>query len=270
MTRQLLDLAERDIAVLADALGTDPETLDADLQRRPWCANDVLRHPDVVERVLQGTGSAALQVTPLLFFAVMVHSAADELTDAPWVADWAGPSTRLPVFDVEPLLEFADAPGRLVFVARLLADFAAPTPAPVPAAPNDLDDLVDWLDAAEPSDRIVLLRRLGDNALFRAGVFPDATGSHLLSPAQAEHLGGSVGMEADEIAGLLDPGSVTPGLDALESLGSAWYRAAADASKRGPVVLRDIAARVRPARRFLNHLADRYLQQMTLDWAPGF
>ena len=270
MTREFLDLAERDVAVLSGVLGTDPESLRAELDRRPWFANDVLRHPEVVAVVLQGNGGAALEVSPLLFFAVMAHAVADELADAPWVADWAGPKSRLPVFDVEPLVEFSDAPARLSFVARLLAEFAMPSPLPVPASRYDLDDLVDWLDAAEPVDRVILLRRLGDLALFRAGVFPDATGSMTLSPEQAEHLGRSVCMTEDEIADLVDPGSASPGLDALESLGSAWYLAAADENQRGPAVLRDVAARVRPARRFLNHLADRYLQHLTVEWAPGW
>lgn len=268
MPRQLLDLAPRDIAVLASALHTEAETLRSELDRRPWFANDVLRDPDVAEIVLRGTSPTAVAVSPLLFFAVMVHAAANDLADSQWVADWTGPKTRLPVFDVEPLLEFSEAPARLVFMAHLLAGFAAPGATPVPADRYNLDDLVDWLAAAEPKDRTVLLRQLGDLALFQAGVFPDSNGGSLLSVTQAEHLGHSVGMTAGEIADLVDPRSTTPGLDALEALGSAWYRAAADASERVPAVLRDIAVRVRPARRFLNHLADRYLQQLPLSYAP--
>lgn len=269
MERQRLDLEERDIDALARILKTDSETLRSELERRPWYANDVLRDPVIADAVLHGSDLAAV-VSPLLLFAVMAHQVTAELGDSTWVADWSGPKSRIPVFDVEPLLEFADAPGRLVFVARLLADFAAPEAPPVPADRLDLDDLVDWLEAVDPTDRIVLLRRLGDLALFQAGVFPDTTGARILSASQAEHLGRSVGLTDEEIIDLVDPASATPGFDTLERLGSAWYRASAEQDPAHPAVLCDIATRIRPARRFLNHLADRYLHHLQLTWAPGY
>ena len=270
MTRQRLNLREGDLAMLAGALGTDGDTLRDDLERRPWYANDVLRRPEVVDVVLHGTGPEHLAVSPLLFFAVLTHHAADELLGSDWVNEWAGPGCRLPVFDVEPLLEFADAPERLLFTARLLASFAEPGDAPVPADRLDLDELVDWLGAVEPVDHIVLLRQLGDLALFRAGVFPDSIGATAMSTSQAEHLGRSVGMSDDELSHLVDHGSPSPGLDALETLSSAWYRAAAESSPAAPVLLRDVAHRIRAARRFLNHAADRYLHHIQPRWAPGF
>ena len=174
------------------------------------------------------------------------------------------------MFDVEPLVEFAEAPARLHFAAQLLAGFAVPDAAPVPADRLDLDELVDWLGAVEPTDHIVLLRQLGDLALFRAGVFPDSIGATTLSSAQAEHLGRSVNMTDDELCHLVDHGSASPGLDALETLSSAWYRAAAESSPSAPVLLRDIACRIRSARRFLNYAADRYLHHIQPTWAPGF
>ncbi len=270
MTRQRLNLQEGDLVVLARALDIDGESLRDELDRRPWHVNDVLRRPEVVESVLHGTGAEQFAVSPLLFFAVLIHRAADELMSSDWVDEWAGPGCRLPVFDVEPLVEFADAPARLQFTAQLLASFAAPEATPVPADRLDLDELVDWLDAVQPLDHIVLLRQLGDLALFRAGVFPDSIGAKTMSSAQAEHLGRSVGMTDDELNLLVDHGSATPGLDALETLSSAWYRAAAESSPTAPVVLRDIACRIRAARRFLNYAADHYLHRVQPCWAPGF
>jgi hypothetical protein len=270
MTRQRLNLHDADLAVLARALDCDTETLRAELDRRPWYANDVLRRPEVVESVLHGTAPEHFAVSPLLFFAVLIHRAADELSASDWVDEWAGPGCRLPVFDVEPLVEFSDAPARLQFTAELLASFAVPDCAPVPADRLDLDDLVDWLGAVEPMDHIVLLRQLGDLALFRAGVFPDSIGAKALSSAQAEHLGRSVNMTDEELDQLVDHGSATPGLDALETLSSAWYRAAAASSPGAPVLLRDIACRIRAARKFLNYAADHYLNNVEPNWASGF
>jgi hypothetical protein len=269
MTRQRLILHEGDVGVLARALGTDADTLRGDLDRRPWYANDVLRRPAVIEAILHGSELDQIAVSPLLFFAVVVHAAADELSSHAWVDDWVGPGCRLPVFDVEPLLEFADAPERLLFTAHLLVDFAVPASPPVPVDWMDLDDVVDWLSAVQPDDHRVLLRHLGDLALFRAGVFPDSTGASALSSAQAEHLGRSIGMSDDELGRLVDVGSSTPGFDALELLSSAWYCAAAESSPTVPAMLRDVAHRIRAARRFLNYLADRYLFQFNPGWALG-
>ncbi len=266
MTRQRLDLHERDIAVLAAALEIDSESLQLEIARRPSYVSDILRRPEVIDSIL---GTEVLAVSPLLFFAVLIHRSADELTDSEWVEEWVGPGCRLPVFDVEPLLEFTDAPGRLLFTAQLLVDFAMPAKAPVPADRLDLEAMVDWLDAVEPADQIVLLRQLGDLALFQAGVFPDSTGATTLTPAQAEHLGRSVKMTDDELEQLTDEGSSSPGLDALEMLSSAWYRAAAEASEASPVLLRDVANRITAARRFLNYVADHHLHDLEPTWALG-
>jgi hypothetical protein len=269
MKRQRLDLPDEDVVVLARVLGTDGDSLQSELDRRPLYVSDILRRPEVADAVLGAPQSEQLGISPLLFFAVLIHRSADDLTTRDWVDDWVGPGSRLPVFDVEPLLEFADAPGRLLFTARLLIDFAMPAKGPVPADRLDLEDLVSWLAAAEPADQTVLLRQLGDLALFQAGVFPDSMGATRLSAAQAEHLGRSVQMTDEQLEQLVDEWSTTPGLDALEMLSSAWYRAAAESSDAAPVLLRDVANRIRAARRFLNYVADHYLHHLQPRWAPG-
>ncbi|NNK92211.1 MAG: hypothetical protein HKO87_07240 [Acidimicrobiia bacterium] len=269
MERQRLDLRDEDLTVLARALDTDVDSLCSELDRHPLYVSDILRRPEVADAILDGDDSTTLAVSPLLFFALLVHRSADELATSEWVDDWVGPGSRLPVFDVEPLLEFTDAPGRLLFSARLLVDFAMPAKMPVPVDRLDLEGLVTWLDAVEPADQIVLLRRLGDLALFQAGVFPDNNGATTLTATQAELLGRSVQMTDDELELLVDEGSPTPGLDALEMLSSAWYRAAAEGSEAAPVLLCDVANRIRAARRFLNYVADHYLHRLQPDWAVG-
>jgi hypothetical protein len=169
------------------------------------------------------------------------------------------------VFDVEPLQEFIEDPGRIFFLVRLLESFAVPTPAPVPADPFDLSDMALWVDQALPSQRATLLCRLGDLSLFMTGILPDATGSRALPPIEAERLGGTLDMTSEEILQLCDNGSISPGLDALESLGSRWYGSASDAGDTPPVVS-DVATRFRSARRVLNHVADRFLHEINFPW----
>lgn len=260
-------LTDRDLAVVARITGDDVDELRSRLRSRPWAVHDLLSDPRVVEAVAGDGGDLLDAVSPFLLFAVLAHRAAAELLEATYVNDWSGPRMRLPVFDVAPLQEFAQDPGRILFVAHLLASFAAPTPPPGPVDALDLDGLVDWLAVAVPADRPALLRHLGDLALFWSGVLPDATGARAVSASAAQRLGRSVDMTADEILALVDPSSASPGLDALESLGARWYRAATN-EPRSPVppVVADVAARFRPARRFLNHLADRHLYHLEPGW----
>lgn len=263
MAHHSIDLEHDDIAVLAEALAVPLESLQAEIERRPRHLEELLGQPDVADALLNGDVNP-LHVSPRLLFAVLVHRSADELAGCNWVADWVGPGSRLPVFDVEPLVEFADAPARLQFVSSLLVTFATPPPGPVGTERLGLDELVDWLDAVEPGTRVALLRQLGDLALFQAGVFPDSTGASPLTADRAERLGRSLGLADDAIAQLVDDTSPTAGLDAMETLSASWYQAAAEESADTPVLIRDIANRIRAARRFLNHITDRYLHPAAL------
>jgi hypothetical protein len=147
----------------------------------------------------------------------------------------------------------------------LLESFAAPLPVAAPANPFDLNEIAMWVDHAVPAQRASLLVRLGDLSLFESGLFPDHSGTRPMEPAVAERLGKTVDMTAEEVLGLCDRGSLSPGLDALESLGSRWYATAVDEGS-APQLLGDVAARFRAARRVLNHVADTYLYPHDYNW----
>jgi hypothetical protein len=262
MTTGLTGFTDGDIVRLAELAGCRADELPAELRRKPWRLGELLSDPAADEAIdPTSVGTEAGAPSPYLLFAVLTHRAANDIRDASFVNDWMGPRMRLPVFDVEPLREFAEESRRLLFLAGVLASFSAPSATlAVPADGLDLHDLAHWLDAAMPADRASLLRHLGDLALFLGGVFPDRTGPQAVTPAEAEKLGGSAGLDADEILGLLDAASPSPGLDALDSLGPRWYdKAARERTAPAPPIVSDIATRFRAARRFLNHIADRYL-----------
>lgn len=265
MAMYLDGLSEQDVATIAKIVGTDTAHLSSELHRRPWLINDILSEPKILDMVIGGGGHLSDRVSPFLLFAVLVRRVADDLHGATYVNDWSGPRSRLPVFDVAPLQEFLDDPGRMFFLASVLASFAAPHPPPVPADPFDLSDLARWLDQVLPRDRANLLLRLGDLSLLMSGIFPDRTGATPLRPVDAERLGRTVGMKPEEMLELSDSARMAPGLDALESLGSRWYGAAASEGGAPPVVA-DIATRFRAARRVLNHLTDRYLYRIEPNW----
>ena len=255
---------DRDLATLAAALSTTTEDLKVEMRLRPWASVDLLASDEVFEAVMDRQAHPAELVSPYLLFSVLVHRAAAELRSASFVNEWAGAKVRLPVFDIAGVHEYLTDPARVSFLAGLMTAFAGPVPLPVPVDDRfDLVSIARWLDAVPESDRIVLFERLGDLALFLAGVFPDATGSAWISPVDAERLGKTVDLDSHAILGLCDSLGLG-GLDAYETLGSEWYRAVS-ASRPAPMIA-DVSYRFRAARRVLNHVADRYL----FDIDPGF
>ena len=266
MSSYLEGLTERDVGTLASIVGEQPEWLATELRRRPWWIHDLLVRTDVFDKVLDRQAHPADVVSPFLFFAVLIHRTSEDLRAATYVNEWIGPQSRMPLFDVEPLQEFVEDPGRTFFLAAVLASFAVPQAPPVPTEPFDLHGLALWLDQALPDDRIILLRRLGDLSLFLTGVFPDSTGSRPLQPYDAERLGRTIGMTPDEMWALCDGGLPSAGITALESLGSRWYEAALLGTGTPPVV-GDVATRFRSARRVLNHLTDHYLYRFETGWS---
>lgn len=266
MTLYVDDLTERDLATLAGIVGSDPLTLADELRRRPWHIHDLLGAGDVFDAILDRHAHPAAVVSPFLLFAVLIHKTADDLRDATYVNEWIGPRERMPLFDIEPLHEFIEDPGRTSFLAALLASFATPEALPVPAGPFDLQGIALWLEQALPADRAVLFRRLGDLSLFLTGVFPDHTGTNPFTAIEAAQLGKTIGKSPDQMLALCDQSMPASALDALESLGSDWYEASLD-QKNAALVVGDVAARFRSARRILNHLADRYLNNIETGWS---
>ncbi len=263
MPRYLDGLTERDVATLAGISNMDPVDLAAELRRRPWWIHDLLTDPEVFDKVVERHAHPADLVSPFLLFAVLVHRTAEELRAATYFNEWTGPRSRMPVFDIAPLQEFVEDPGRTFFLTTLLASFAEPKLPPVPAGPFDLEGMAIWVGQALPADRTILFRKLGDLCLFLTGVMPDSTGARPLRPAEAERLGHTVGMSAKEMRALSD--GLYSGLDALESLGTRWYVTALVEGGLPPLV-GDVAARFRSARRVLNHLTDRYLYRLEPGW----
>ncbi|MDW3220537.1 MAG: hypothetical protein R8F63_18160 [Acidimicrobiales bacterium] len=259
-----IGLTETEITSLAAACDRDADDLAAELARRPWAIHDLLTDPELVASVLEAE-TLADAPAPFVLFAVMARVAADDLLASTYVNDWIGPRSRLPVFDVEPVQEFVAAPGRVLFIARLLASMVDPAAAPVPEGGCDPWDLVDWLAAVSEHERVLVLRRVGDLSLYIAGVHADAIGNGVLSQDKAEKVGIALGMNSDEILELCDPGSSTPGLDALELVGARSYQQARRDTAAVPPVVSDIAERIHAARRFLTHLADEFLSPIGPD-----
>ncbi len=256
-------LTARDLVTLAALTDFEgPEALADHLRRRPWAAHEIFADEAVCDAVLARHDHPAGLVSPGLLFTVLTHRVASDLLDARYVDDWAGPKSRLPVFDVEPLQEFLSDGSRVSFLARLLSSFVVPTQPSVPADPLDMVDLASWLDSVLPAQRPALFRHLGDLALFQAGVFPDKVGGTPLLPTDAQKLGATIDLTSDIVLDLCSSDSIAPGLNALETLGAGWYDAAFEADDTPTPLISDVATRFPAARRVLNVLSDRYLHDI--------
>ena len=255
---------ERDITTLSSLADMPVDELRSLAKSRPWRVAELLASDAVFDGVMDRHAHPLAAVSPSFLFSVLVHRAASQLREASYLDEWVGVGTRLPVYDMEGVHDFLTDSSRLTFLSDLLGAFVAP-----PALPMPLDDPLDllaiamWLDVVDDAHRVALLRRMGDVALFMAGVFPDRAGAQTLEPVAAERLGQTVGLTSDEVLALCDPSGAAP-LDAYERLGAEWY-GAVSTLKTSPLVA-DVANRFPEARRILNHVADRFLYRVDPNW----
>jgi hypothetical protein len=277
-SRSIESLTERDMALLAGAAGLTPDVLRSEPDR----IDGVLASPEVFDRLFAPWSDDPLLVaSPFLIFSTLLARTATELDQASFVREWVGPNRRLPIFDVDGLRAFAADPELRLFLADVLASYTHVVSGSVWVRGtrgwarrrfSELDPvrMAELADVVPSNQRPAVLRRLGDLALFLAGVFPDHTGERLSPPVQVERLRRVLrSLPFDGDAG--DEGPAAIGL--LERLGQGSYRAAS----RDPVsawrdgeVLRDVAERFGQARRVLNALTERFLFQRREGWfAPG-
>jgi hypothetical protein len=280
-------LTEADLAILGPVVDSPPaEDASAYLRSHPELVEEALGSPAAFELVLGAEVEDELLVhaSPFLVFAVAVHRTVDELGRTAFVEERITPRLRVPVFDAGQLREFGVDPTRRYFMVEHLTSYTRVMSGPVWThrkgrwrrqrfSELDAARLAATLDAVPESDRPGIYRRLGDLALFLTGVFPDHSAARTMHPIELERLLRSLPItgrsdptfaDIEQLAG--DHGAA--GL--FEWLGPRWYRAAAE---RTPVaalsrLLGDLATRFDDARRFLNHLTDRYLFPVRNRWFP--
>jgi hypothetical protein len=261
-------LTEADLRLLASASGT-PVTPD-ELRHSPSAALPLLDRPAVYDALLGAEAREAglvVGVSPFLVFAVAVHRFAADLTrqsEQRQAPGRAGPP------DLEQR-DFLGSLARRLFLAELLTSFTTPGEQyPVrPEGPArrasglDPTDLTRVLDEVPKTDRPGVYRRLGDVALFLAGVFPDQA-RRVFGQVQPEALLPVIGPARPE-----QRSDVTPAISLLERLGSRWYRTAyelAPVRSTRLAVVAEVADRFTVARTVLDQVARRHLLPTGLPW----
>jgi hypothetical protein len=280
-------LTDADLSILGDAVDSPvADEASAYLRSHPQLVEEALASPTAFERVLGEAVDDEVFVvaSPFLVFAVAVHRVVDDLGHTHFVEERIGPRMRVPVFDAGQLREFGVDPTRRYFLVEHLTSYTRVMSGPVWVRRGgrwrrqrfselDAARLAAALDSVPESDRPGIYRRLGDLALFLTGVFPDHSAARSVHPIELERLLRSLPVADIPTPTLADVEQLTGERGAaglLEWLGPRWYHAAAE---RTPItglsrLLDDLATRFDQARRFLNHLTDRYLFPVRNRWFP--
>jgi hypothetical protein len=243
-------LTDRDLLALA---GGEADRVPA-LRRHPELVLDLLDRPAVADAVLAADRDAPgrfRHVSPFLVFAAAVHRTGEALVGRLHAPDRTAPRARVPIFDGPLLAAFAAEPAHRFFLAELLASYARLTSGVIRRRDErgsrrhrwdelDLPALAVLLTEVPADAQAGVWRRLGDGALFLAGVFPE----------YAERTFGGIGLR--RLTRLTGPreGPVT---ELLEHLAGRAYAQVGDAVPAG------VAGSPHLARRVLALVADRHL-----------
>lgn len=194
----------------------------------------------------------------LLQIAVAVHRSAEEIVHVGWTADTSG-SVDL------RLVEFSGQTENHRFIVGLLASFLPPElPAALPilessASPATAQRMLQLFDLAEEvaeTERPGVLRLLGDEALFAAGLFPAHAHAQLLDPQFLDRLLTALPPSLVRIFDSCEPEPQTL-LDVQLLFGPVWYRMASRnlLHRLAGNPLEQIANRFDTARQFLVRVA---------------
>jgi hypothetical protein len=246
----------------------------AALRSQPALVLDVLDRPavsgELVVAATAGTDSRQFTlVSPFLLFAAVLHRTTRDLAATTYTTDRSGPRLRVPVFDAASLATYL-TPQRRLFLADLLTSYAqVRSGVVVTRTPrglrrrrwSDLDPvrLASLLPELPEEQRVDVLRRLANLALFLTGVFPDHAARTAPGLLDTERL--------CRLTGLRQPGLGVGGADLLAWFGAQWYLTAAERTRASAgTMLRDTSEHFHQARRVLNSATDRYLFPVTSDW----
>jgi hypothetical protein len=257
-------LTDRDLLTLAGGRSEQARVL----RRAPALILDLLDRPGVADCVLvtrpQEAGRFS-NVSPFLVFAAAVHQVSNTLVGRSYVPDRIGPRSQVPVFDGPVLAAFATEPKHRLFLAELLASYSRVASGVVWRRAErggrrqrwhelDLSRLAALLEAVSAEEQPGVWRRIGDGALFLAGVFPEYA-QRSLGLVEVARLQRSTGLRLAAVGSDV-------GLLLEELAGGAYDRAGAD-------VPRAVVETPRLARRVLTLVAESYLFPMAADWLPA-
>jgi hypothetical protein len=230
----LTDADLRELAHAGEVSAAEADARIRALRGSPGLVLDVLDRPAVSGSLLSIPGPEAGKrftlISPFLVFAAAIHRIAADVAVSGYAPERTGPRLRVPVFDGPQLSDYLSRPGHRLYLAELLASFARSSGGVIVTRTargthrrrwNDLDlgRLAMLLAALPEQDRLPVLRRLGDLAMFLSGVFPAAIERALAGRLEPARLA--------RTTGLPPPDGGLPPAELFEWFGAGWYRLAA-------------------------------------------
>ena len=239
----------RDLERVASALRDDREVLQAALGA------------DRLFQRLSGDPEILVQVSPRLFFAVLLRRAARDLRAASYTVERER-RQRIPVFDTHRVADLLGPADMRDYLADMLASFSKVQTYSVGYRVRegvwrrmrfndlDIDALMRYAGALDEAQRFGPYKRIADVCLFVAGVFPEHAEVGAYNPVSGKRRPGSAGRPRRNLAEYRDEGQ-------------AFYRLAAKHATARIMSMVDILARLSTqfleAQKALSYMTERYV-----------
>ena len=180
--------SEKDLDFIVETIS--PGSSDTERLKRMVVEHDKFRDAVVGDQSLfdrvVNDEEMFLQVSPALYFEILLRKASRELEEATHTVERLG-RENVPVFDTGEVVKLMKRPMIIEYLASMMASFTRVRSYVVPVRVRkgvrrrvryndmDIDSLVRFASNAEPLERFGYYKRIADVCLFVSSVFPDHT-----------------------------------------------------------------------------------------------
>lgn len=257
-------LEHRDLLFMIDTLmpGRDDKERIASLIRDDEAFIEAMLDDDQLFQRLMGEEETLLQVSPWLFFTVLLRQVRRDLARETFTVE-RRQRQKLPLFDTDQVVDLLDQEALRDYLAVMLASFTRIKSATVRVRVRagiwrryrtsdlDVEGLMRYCQSLDEEFRFEAYRRIADVCLFLAGMFPEYIEAQHRYPL-SQRVRPSM------------KGRVCQSLEDYEAYGRAFYRLAAEHEQAGVEGLDDVLETLSEnfilAEKPLVFLAGRYLQ----------
>ena len=182
-----LSLTEEDLRFVVDESGQDalnPERLKQLIRDDPSFRNALVGDDRVFDRVVSTEEEDLLQVSPALYFEVLLRRALKDLGQESHTLERSGSDTVM-VFDTDEVTEFLSNGAVLDYLASMMASFTKVESYVIPVRVRrgtwrrvrfndmDIDSLVKLAASVDEGQQFRYFKRIADVCLFVLGIFPN-------------------------------------------------------------------------------------------------
>ncbi len=197
MSERVPRFPQRDIHFMVETLfpqRTDQAELAANVRGDDDAVESMLSDQRLFDRVT-GDEAILLQVTPKLFFSVLLRQARKDLRQAKYTMELRS-RQKIPVFDTDRVAELLDDREVAYYLADTLTSFTRIESVTWRVRVReglwrkhhvsdlDIDGLIRLCDRVDEFYRFGLYRRIADVCLFLTGMFPEYVVNRGISPAE--------------------------------------------------------------------------------------